>query len=135
MRDAHKAYKTVAKETASPRELEATLLLRAASKLQSVYDGWNQGSQELGDALLYNRRLWTIFLESVTSNDNPLPVETRQNLANLGIFIMNETLTLMSEPQRERVLPLININRGIATGLRGRSQTGANTTLSAAPAA
>lgn len=133
MRDAHKAYATVAKETASPRELEATLLLKAASKLQSAYDCWSQESQELDDALLYNRRLWTIFLESVTSNDSPLPVETRQNIANLGIFIMNETLTLMNDPQRDRVLPLININRGIATGLRGRRQ--AASTLSAAPAA
>lgn len=135
MRDAHKAYATVAKETASPRELEATLLLRAASKLQSVYDCWSQGSRDLGDALLYNRRLWTIFLESVTSSDNPLPIETRQNIANLGIFIMNETLMLMNEPQRDRVLPLIKINRGIATGLCGRSQAAANATLGAAPAA
>ncbi len=134
MRDAHKAYATTAKETASPRELEAVLLLRAASKLQAAYDSWSQGAQDLGDALLYNRRLWTIFLESVTSSDNPLPAETRQNIANLGIFIMNETLTLMNEPQRDRVLPLININRGIATGLRGRSQA-VSATLGAAPAA
>ena len=121
MRQAVKAYASVAKETASPRELEASLLLKAASKLQFVYDGWNDGVEGLRDALLYNRRLWTIFLESVTSNDHPLPVETRQNIANLGIFIMNETLLLLYDPQPANLLPLININRGIATGLRGEN--------------
>jgi flagellar protein FlaF len=121
MRQAVKAYATVAKETASPRELEASLLLKAASKLQFAYDGWNDGAPSLGDALLYNRRLWTIFMESVSSNDNALPVETRQNIANLGIFIMNETLSILNDPQPASLLPLININRGIATGLRGRN--------------
>ena len=121
MRQAVKAYASVAKETASPRELEASLLLKAASKLKFVYDGWNEGAQGLGDALLFNRRLWTIFLDSVTSNDNPLPVETRQNIANLGIFIMNETFSLLSDPRPANLLPLININRGIATGLRGKN--------------
>jgi flagellar biosynthesis activator protein FlaF len=121
MREAHKAYAAVAKETASPRELEAALLLKAASKLQFVYDGWNDRSPGLGDALMYNRRLWTVFLDSVCSNESPLPVETRQNIANLGVFIMSETVSLLTNPRPASLLPLININREIAAGLRGRN--------------
>src|SRR3974390_1535071 len=119
MREAHKAYAAVAKETASPRELEASLLLKAASKLQSVYDGWDDKTDGLGDALLYNRRLWTVFLDSVCSSESPLPGEERAKLANLGIFIMTETVTLLNDPQPKSLLPLININREIAAGLRG----------------
>ena len=39
MRYASKAYAKVAKET-GPRELEASLLLQAAAKLQAVHDSW-----------------------------------------------------------------------------------------------
>ena len=41
MQSAAKAYGTVAQQTASPRELEAQLLLRAASRLQNVHDHWD----------------------------------------------------------------------------------------------
>jgi flagellar biosynthesis activator protein FlaF len=123
MHEAHKAYATVAKETANPRELEAMLLLKAASKLQSVYDGWSQKHPALGDALAYNRRLWVIFLDAVCSTDNLLPPPVRQNIANLGVFVMNETVSLMVDPQPrpDNLVPLININRGLAAGLRGKN--------------
>src|SRR5438132_12886033 len=98
MRNATDTYGKIAIETASPRELEADLLLRAASRLQAVkdgWDGWDGSKPNLDDALLYNRKLWTIFLASVTSTENPLPVEIRQNVANLGLFVMKQTLAIM----------------------------------------
>src|SRR5947209_8713674 len=115
-----KTYAAVAKETASPRELEASLLLKAASKLQRVHDGWSQTQPTLNDALTYNRRLWVIFLDSVCSDDSQLPIPVRQNIANLGIFVMNETVSLMADPRPGNLMPLININRGLAAGLRGK---------------
>jgi flagellar protein FlaF len=121
MREAHKAYAAVARETASPRELEASLLLKAASKLQSVHEGWTERRAVLGEALTYNRRLWVFFLDAVCSADNQLPVLVRQNIANLGIFVINETVSLMIDPQPHNLVPLININRGLAAGLRGKS--------------
>ena len=121
MQEALKAYAAVAKETASPRDLEAILLLKAASKLQSVYEGWCDRRQGLGDALSYNRRLWVIFLDAVCSDDSVLPAPVRQNIANLGIFVMNETVSLMVDPRPDNLVPLININRGLAIGLRGKA--------------
>ncbi|MGE3869336.1 MAG: flagellar biosynthesis regulator FlaF [Pseudorhodoplanes sp.] len=118
MQNAAKAYGTVAQQTASPRELEVQLLLRAASRLQAVHDQWDSGNPQLDHALLFNRKLWTVFLSSVTRADNPLPAEIRQNVANLGLFVMNQTLSLMGEPKRERLPSLININRELAAGLR-----------------
>ena len=119
MQHATKAYGQVAQQTASPRELEVQLLLRAASRLQAVHDGWTTERPEaLDQALHFNRKLWTIFLTSVTTNDNPLPAEIRQNVANLGLFVMNQTLSVMGNPQRERLPSLININRELAAGLR-----------------
>jgi flagellar protein FlaF len=54
------------------------------------------------------------------SAESPLPQEIRQNVANLGTFIMSQTVALATNPRREVVASLININRELAAGLRGR---------------
>jgi flagellar protein FlaF len=121
MQSAAQAYGSVAKQIVNPRELEADLLLKAAARLQAVLDGWDRKKPELDDALLYNRKLWSIFLTSVTSTEHPLPVAIRQNVANLGLFVMNQTVSMMSNPRREPLGSLININRELAAGLLGRA--------------
>jgi flagellar protein FlaF len=100
--------------------LEASLLLKAASRLQAVKDSWDANRGNLDEALLYNRKLWTIFMSSVASADNPLPRETRQNVANLGLFVMNHTLSATYERRPEQLTPLISINRELAAGLMAR---------------
>jgi flagellar protein FlaF len=111
----------VAKQTSSPRELEANLLLQAASRLQAVQDSWEDKKSQLDAALLYNRKLWTVFLSTATDSSNPLPAEIRQNVANIGIFVMNHTLDTSFDPRPEKLAPLIQINRELAAGLLGRS--------------
>lgn len=121
MQHAAQAYGKVAKQTSSPREMEAGLLLKAAARLQSVSDGWDDNRANVEEALLYNRKLWSIFLTSVMRQDNPLPDAVRQNVANLGVFIMSQTMSLMAEPKREKLGTLISINRELAAGLMGRA--------------
>ena len=119
MQHAAQAYGKVARQTSSPREMEASLLLKAAARLQAVSDNWGDRAV-IDEALLYNRKLWSIFLTSVMRAENPLPEQVRQNVANLGVFVMNQTVSLMTEPRREKLAPLININRELAAGLLGR---------------
>jgi flagellar protein FlaF len=97
------------------------LLLGAAARLQAICDGWDGKAGELDDALVYNRKLWSIFLTSVTRDDNPLPREIRQNIANLGVFVMSQTLSLAADRRPERVGSLISINRELAAGLLSRA--------------
>jgi flagellar protein FlaF len=111
----------VAKQIANPRALEASLLLQAASRLQAVRETAGPGKPELHEALLYNRKLWSIFLSSVTSPDNPLPAAVRQNIANLGVFVMKQTVTTLSDPRPDQLRSLIAINREVAAGLMGRA--------------
>ena len=118
MQHAAQAYGSIAKQTASPRELEAGLLLKAAAQLQSVKDNWDRDAGTLDSALLYNRKLWTIFMAAVTDKDHPLPANIRQNIANLGIFVMKQTVDVLAKPTPERLTSLININRELASGLR-----------------
>src|SRR5580658_10462035 len=64
MHSASNAYAKTAREIAGPRELEAGLLLTAAAKLQAVHDSWRDKPVGLHEAILYNRRLWTVFIDA-----------------------------------------------------------------------
>jgi flagellar biosynthesis activator protein FlaF len=123
MQHASKAYAATAKETASPRELEASLLLKAAEKLQAVHDKWDEEPGDLDEAVRYNRRLWTVFIDAVLDDESALPIPVRQNLANLGLFVMGETYSLMTNPLPKNLISLINVNREVAAGLRGNGLT------------
>lgn len=120
MNYASAAYARIANEIAGPRELEATLLPQAAAKFQAVQNSWKDEPDAVKEALLYNRRLWTIFLDSLIRDDGRLPAPLRENLKALGAFVMCETFSLMTSPQQKHLDNLININRQIAAGLRNR---------------
>lgn len=113
------AYQQVGKQTISPRILEANLLSRAAGQLQRVRDEWEVSRHELGTALAFNRKLWTVFLGSVTGEQSQLPKSLRENIANLGLFVMNQTREMTLEPQAHKLEVLVRLNRQIAAGLRG----------------
>jgi flagellar protein FlaF len=121
MQHGAQTYGKVANQTASQRELEASLLLKAASRLQAVRDGWEHSKSDLADALLYNRRLWTIFVTSVAQDDHPLPRQVRQDVANLGLFVFAHSLSLIADPRPEYLGCLVNINCQLAAGLQGRA--------------
>lgn len=121
MQKAHEAYSNTAKIAETPRQLEASLLLKAASRLQELHDTWNGDYSALEPALHYNRRLWSVFLGAVTEEGSPLPLEVRNNVASLGAFIFKQTLDLQLEPEPEKLLPLININRELAAGLNAKA--------------
>lgn len=117
---AAQAYAQTAQKTASPRDLEAGLLLKAALKLQSVSERDDATAQDWHEALTYNRRLWTILSTSATEAENPLPVEVKQNLANLALFVFKQTMSAETARDPAFTRSLISINRSIAAGLRGQ---------------
>jgi flagellar protein FlaF len=117
------AYNKALTELATPRQLEARLLLKAAATLQRVLDSWADKPSGLNEAVLYNRRLWIVFIDAVIRDDNKLPIALRQNILNIAAFVMAETFSLMTRPKPEHLANIIRINRRIAAGLRGRAVT------------
>lgn len=115
------AYARVSQTTSSPRDIEAQALLKAARQLTEVQDNWAGADQRLADALLFNRRLWSIFLSAAQSPDNQQTLEIRERIANIGIFVMNQTIAMQADPAPEKLKSLIDINRNIAAGLSGRA--------------
>ena len=112
------AYQQTAKTVESAREREAILLIKAAAGLQNIRDTWPADFEQLSKALTFNRKLWTIFMNSATSQDSALPSQTRQNIVNLGMYVLNETREIMLQPVAPKLDGIININRQIAAGLR-----------------
>ena len=118
---AAQAYARVATTTASPRENEAKALLMAANKLQTVMTNANSTFEQMSEALMFNRKLWTIFLSEAHRDGNPQPLEVREKIANIGVFVLSHTAALQISRQRQHFKPLIEINRNIAAGLGGRA--------------
>src|ERR1700753_1748989 len=121
MSNAAQAYARTSQTTASPREIEAQALLRAARQLQEVQDNWNGPDRNMHRALMFNRRLWCISLPAVEDNGNPNTLEVRQNIANLGMFVMRQTIEIQLEPDPTKLKSLIDIHCNIAAGLSGRA--------------
>ena len=120
---ATQAYQTVAKRTGSPRDLEANLLSKSAVNLQRIRENWDLADAELAGALKFNRKLWNVFINSAVREENPLPASIRQNIANLGLFVLSHTIKLEARPEPSRLDVLININREVAAGLRAAPTT------------
>ena len=121
MSHAAQAYARASQTTASPREIEAQALLKAARQLQDVQTNWKGPDRNLHNALMFNRRLWSIFLTEAEANENPNSLEVRQNIANIGIFVLKQTIEMQMDPDPKKLKPLIDINCNIAAGLSGRA--------------
>jgi Flagellar biosynthesis regulator FlaF len=96
--------------------------MKAAAGLQRIKDEWDTSTaEELRSALTFNRKLWSIFMSAVTQEDSPLPHDIRQNIANLGMFILNHTREILLDvnPRPQQLDVLVRLNRQIASGLRG----------------
>lgn len=115
------AYQAVEKATLTGRELEATVLMRAAAMLAEVRQDWDGAGRErrLDAALKNNQRVWTLLQAELLADNNPLPAEIRQNLLALSAFIDKRTFELMAVPDSAKLDILIAINHNIAGGLRG----------------
>ena len=120
MSHAAQAYSRTS-ETAPPREIEAQALLKAAKQLRDVQTNWAGPDTNMHKALLFNRRLWSIFMSAAETNDNPQPVEIRQNIANIAVFVLKQTVEMQLNPDPAKLKSLIDINRNLAAGLAGQA--------------
>jgi len=121
MSHAAQAYARTAQQIASPRDIEAQALIKAVRKLQAVVDRWAETDEGLEEALIFNRKLWAIFVGDALNDQNPEKIEIRQNIANIGIFVLTQCAAIKQKPEVEAIQSLININRNIAAGLSGQA--------------
>lgn len=113
------AYKSVQQETMDGRQLESSLLSRAAALLRQCQETWDQEGhlERLDNALRFNQRLWTFFQSELMEETNPLPPAIKQNLLNLSAFVDKRTFEIMAYPVADKLNVLINIDQQISEGL------------------
>lgn len=121
MSNAAQAYARTSQTISSPREIEAQALLKAARQLQDVQNNWEGPNKAMQNALLFNRRLWSIFMSAAESNENPQSMDVRQKIANIGVFVMKQTVDMQENPEPSKLKSLIDINCNLAAGLSGRA--------------
>ncbi|MBR1945452.1 MAG: flagellar biosynthesis regulator FlaF [Alphaproteobacteria bacterium] len=114
-------YVTAEASAMPQNELEARALVRTASRLNDIKERWPVSTTELNEALDLNRKLWTILVTGATEEQNPLPIEIKQNIFNLAHFIFKHTFSVMAKPSAQSLEILININMNIARGLNEQS--------------
>lgn len=116
------AYRAALKTTMSGREIEASVLTKAALMLRNCQENWDSENHDtkLDEALKFNQLIWSIFQSELTKVDNPLPKNLKEDILSLGVFIDRRILDIMAYPSPEKLNIIININLSIAAGLQGR---------------
>lgn len=115
------AYRNAQKPTMTEREIDAYALTQSALTLRECRENWDIPEHERVDrlfaALRKNWLLWSIYQAEITTKDNPLPRQLREDLLTLSLFIDKRTKEVMCYPEPEKLDILININLNIAAGL------------------
>jgi flagellar protein FlaF len=116
-----KAYESVGNATRSGREIEATVLTKAALKLKECQDNWDAPDREhkLDEALKYNQRIWSIFQSELSRDDHEMPKKLRLDILRLAAFIDKRIFETLAFPAPEKLTIVIKINNNLAAGLRG----------------
>jgi flagellar protein FlaF len=117
------AYQKALKVTMSSREIESAVLTKAALKLKECQDNWDTEDRDtkLDEALRFNQLVWSIFQGELMRDDNPLPVQLRQDILGLSAFIDKRIFEVMAFSSPEKLDAIININLNLAAGLRESS--------------
>jgi flagellar biosynthesis activator protein FlaF len=116
-------YEQVQREALDGRELEASVLFRAAQKLNYCAREWENGHTKefhakLTDALEFNQKVWTFLQVELSNPANPLPETLRLNLLRLSKFIDKRIFALFAGGgTAEDLLSIARINEQIAKGL------------------
>ncbi len=116
------AYQNTEKATMSGREVEASVLLKAALMLQHCQNNWGAADRDakLDEAIRFNQLVWSIFQGELAKPDNPLSREIRQDILSLSLFVDKRLFDVMAYPEPNKLTSVININLNLAAGLRGK---------------
>ncbi|WP_442754606.1 flagellar biosynthesis regulator FlaF [Methylocystis sp. JAN1] len=99
----------------SAREREKAALQTANAKLAAA-KAHGALSPQAFEATDFVRRLWTIFIADLSSDENGLPPDLRASLISIGLWIRREA-DLIDQGKSSNFDGVIDINQLIADGL------------------
>lgn len=122
-RDFLSDYAGVSHQALNARELEASVLLKAAGRFRRCCRNWEATvdsgkTTDVDEALNYNQKLWTVLQADLGSPLNPAPTDLRINLLRLSRYIDRTTFECLMKPERSKIEMLARINENLAEGLQ-----------------
>ena len=109
------AYGRLLGTTASPKRGEYQVIARITARLHAAA----QDNPPLGAraaALHENRKLWIEIGTQVADEDNGLPMELRQRLFALSVYVQNYSGKVLKDGAS--LAPLVELNQRIMAGLQ-----------------
>jgi len=108
----------------SGRDLEASVLTRAALLLKQVQEDWHapDRDQKLLEAVKFNQKVWSFFQAELSDPENPMPKNLREDILNLSLFIDKRLFEIMANPDKSKLQIVIDIDLNMAAGLRSTPQ-------------
>ena len=116
-------YEQVQRESLEGRELEASVLFKAAQKLHSCAREWDKREtkdfqEKLTEALQFNQKLWTFLEVELANPAHPMPETLRLNLLRLGKFVDKRIFILFAgRGTLDDLLSIARVNEQIGKGL------------------
>ena len=110
------SYDTVIEDGAREARGREQQALSHGIALLKRYQSGDIPSSDGAEALLYIRRLWTFFVEDLSSPRNGLPEKLRAELISIGLWIIGEADRIRQEGSTE-VAELVAINTVIRDAL------------------
>jgi flagellar biosynthesis activator protein FlaF len=107
-------YGTVLERLESPRETEARLLHRVSCDLEAA--DAKGAVDELAQAVMQNRRIWTIFAVDLGNEGNSLPAALKGSLLSIAGAV-DRTCSAVLAGDKGAIRTLVEINRNIASAL------------------
>lgn len=109
------AYGRVQNRVESQRQIEYRLLGQVTGALIAASEKPHD-KKALYDAVLWNQKVWDVFLNDIAGDDNKLPMDLRKRLVAICLAVRRETAAIIDG---KGDLPgLIAVNRNIMEGLR-----------------
>jgi flagellar protein FlaF len=111
------AYQKAAEQAEAPRQVEYRLFGLVTRALMEAAETDEKDVKARIRALHWNRRLWSALANDCSTDSNALPPEARAQIISLSIWVNRHTSAVMQ--RKEKIQPLIEVNRVIMQGLSG----------------
>lgn len=98
------------------RERERQAIARSIELLEAAEKAGVQ-SREAIEALLFVRRLWSLFIEDLAKPENDLPQQLRADLISIGLWVVREAEQIRLE-KSTNFRGIMEISRAIEEGLK-----------------
>lgn len=96
-------------------EEDALALTQAALEISRAYE--SKDERRLAAALDRNLKLWVGIRTLVSSPENPLPMQIKDNLIRLSSFVAQKTFEMQNGANAKTIESLANTNLQISEGL------------------